>query len=149
RRGLLHWTSVDRSMLTAGLAFGAPLILQELAGAILDTGDRTLVRAYLGGDALGQYTVAYGLAGYVNTLMMGPLGLAILPIYMRIWRSEGKEKTVEFLSIGLDTFLMASAGIFALATVACRDAVDLLASAKYHAAAPLIPTLVAGMLIYS
>lgn len=149
QRRLLHWKTIDWALLTTSLSFGVPLVLQELAGIILDTGDRTLVRAYLGDIALGHYSVAYGLASYVGTLLKVPLGLAILPIYMRIWRSEGREKTIEFLSIGMDAFALVSAGLFAVACVASQDAVVVLASAKYQAAAPLIPTLVAGLLIYS
>ncbi len=149
RRNLLNPASFDKSLFRAGFAFGAPLIVQELAGIVLDSGDRALVRIYLGGDALGFYSVSYGLASNVNTLLYAPLGLAILPIYMRLWNSEGRAKTIEFLSIGLDGFLMAAAGLFALSVVASRDLVIVMASPKYRGAEALIPTLVAGMLIYT
>ena len=98
---------------------------------------------------LGFYTVAYGLASNVNTLLYAPLGLAILPIYMRLWNSEGREKTIEFLSVSLDGFLLAAAALFALSFVAARDMVLVMASAKYRGADALIPTLVAGLLIYT
>jgi O-antigen/teichoic acid export membrane protein len=149
RGGLVKPGSFDSTLFRAGVAFGAPLIVQELAGLILDSGDRAMVRIYLGDNPLGLYAVAYGLASYVNTLLYTPLGLAILPIYMRIWNKEGREKTIEFVSFGLDTFLMAAGGLFAIASVASGDVVKLLASSKYHGAGPLIPTLVAGLLIYT
>jgi O-antigen/teichoic acid export membrane protein len=149
RRGLLNFTKFDTTLLKAGLAFGLPMIIQELAGNILDSGDRWLVRMYLGADALGYYSVAYGLSGYVNTLIYTPLWMAVLPIYMRIWRSQGKEKTREFLSIGMDAFLILAGALFVLATVGAHDAVVFMASPKYKVAAPLIPTLVAGLLLYT
>ena len=130
-------------------AFGMPLIIQELAGVILDSGDRVLVRTYLDGESLGLYSVAYGLASYVNTLLYIPLGLAVLPIYMRLWNSEGRQKTIEFVSFGFDVFLAVAGFLFALVMVASRDAVTLLASSKYRGADALIPTLVAGLLIYT
>jgi O-antigen/teichoic acid export membrane protein len=149
QRGLLNPASFDMTLFRAGFAFGAPLVVQELAGIVLDSGDRVLVRIYLGADALGLYSVAYGLASYVNTLLYAPIGMAILPIYMRLWNSEGREKTTEFLSLSLDVFLMAAAGLLAIATVVSRDAVIVLASPKYRGADTLIPTLVAGLLIYT
>lgn len=148
-RGVLSLGSFDLTLFKAAILFGSPLVVQELAGIILDSGDRILVQIYLGADALGFYSVAYGLSSYVNTLLAAPLGLAILPIYLRIWNSQGREKTIEFLSVGLDFFLMVSALILAVVTVTAHDAVLLLASSKYKGADVLIPTLVAGLLVYT
>lgn len=149
RGGLLRFGFFSRELCGAALAFGLPMVAQELAGIILDSGSRALIRYYLGADPLGYYSVAYGLAGYVNTLLMAPLGLAILPIYMRLWREEGREKTIEFLSMGLNAFLLCATGLLALAAVCSNDAVVLMASRKFSQAGPLIPTLVAGLLIYT
>lgn len=120
-----------------------------MAGVILLTADRALVRHYLGGEALGYYSVAYGLSQYVNDLMTVPLGLAILPIYMRLWTAEGRARTTEFLHISLDFYLMAADGIYMLVTLGAHDALLLLASPKYMGADRLIPFLVGGLLIYT
>lgn len=149
RSGLINPVNFNVPLFWTGVAYGAPLIVQELAGLVLDSGDRVMIRASLGGTPLGLYSVAYGLASYVNTLLYTPIGLAIVPIYMRLWNSEGREQTIEFLSFGLKTFLMAAGALFAVAAVASRDAVLLLASSKYQGADALIPTLVAGLLIYT
>ena len=149
RRGLVSLGGVDSVMVRASFAFGLPLVIQEIAGIVLDSGDRAVIRHFMGDTALGLYSVAYGLSSYVNTLIMAPLGLAILPMYMRIWKTQGREKTIEFLSKGLDGFLMAAVLINVLAAVAARDAVNLLASSRYSGADRLIPTLVAGLLIYT
>ncbi len=149
RRRLLSLVNFDWSLFRAAAAFGLPLVFYELAGVILLTADRALVRYYLGADALGYYSVAYGLSQYVNDLMTVPLGLAILPIYMRLWTAEGREKTTEFLHLSLDFYLMAAAGIFTLVALGAHDALVLLASPKYLGADRLIPYLVAGLLIYT
>jgi O-antigen/teichoic acid export membrane protein len=81
----------DRALFRSAVGFGLPLVFYELAGVILLTADRALVRYYLGAEALGYYSVAYGLSQYVNDLMTVPLGLAILPIYLRLWTAEGRE----------------------------------------------------------
>lgn len=149
RRGVIKMSAVDPALRRTALAFGLPLIIQELAGIVLDSGDRAVIRHFLGDEPLGLYSVAYGLSSYVNTLLMLPLGLAIIPIYMRLWKDEGPERTGEFLSRGLDGFLMAAVLVQVLAALLARDAIAVLASVKYAAAAPLIPTLVAGMLFYT
>jgi O-antigen/teichoic acid export membrane protein len=149
RRGLLSLWSFDFPIFRAALAFGAPLIVYEIAGIILDSGDRVLVRQYLGADALGHYSVAYGLSAYTNDLLIAPLNLALLPIYMRLWRTEGRAKTIEFLSVGLDLFLMVAVGVFVLVAAAAQSAVTLLASSKYAGVYNLIPVIVAGLLIYT
>jgi O-antigen/teichoic acid export membrane protein len=148
-KGLLNPAAFDKNLFAASLAFGVPMIAQELAGIALDSADRFLVRIYMGDTPLGLYSVAYGLAGYVNTLLYAPLGLAILPIYMRLWRTKGAQETSDFLGVNLEVFVMAAAGACALAGVGSRDAVLLLASAKYRGADALIPMLVLGQLIYT
>jgi O-antigen/teichoic acid export membrane protein len=149
RRRLLTAVCFDRALFRSAAAFGMPLVFYELAGVILLTADRALVRYYLGAEALGYYSVAYGLSQYVNDLMTVPLGLAILPIYLRLWSSEGRARTTEFLHVSLDFYLMAAAGIYMLVTLGSHDALLLLASPKYLGADRLIPYLVGALLIYT
>jgi O-antigen/teichoic acid export membrane protein len=149
RRGLVAVGGVDSVMVRASFAFGLPLVIQEIAGIVLDSGDRGVIRHFMGDTALGLYSVAYGLSSYVNTLIMVPLGLAVMPMYMRIWKTQGRERTTVFLSQCLDGFLMAAVLINVLAAVVARDAVTLMASSRYAGADRLIPMLVAGLLIYA
>jgi O-antigen/teichoic acid export membrane protein len=148
-RGVLRITSCDWNLFTAGLLFGAPLILYEVSTILLDTAGRFLVRYYLGANSLGLYSVAYGLAAQTNDLLIFPLNLAILPIYLRLWRIEGQASTTRFLSKCLDLYLMSAACVCALAAVLARDGVVFLASQKYHDASRLMPVIVAGLLIYT
>jgi O-antigen/teichoic acid export membrane protein len=149
RGGLVEMHGFDLTLFRTGLAFGLPLIFYELSSIALDAGDRVLVRHYLGANALGFYSVAYGMSDYVNNLLIVPINLALAPIYIRLWTTEGQNQTSEFLSRGLDLFLMAAAGILAVVAATCHDAVTLLASAKFHGADVLIPMLVAGLLMYT
>jgi O-antigen/teichoic acid export membrane protein len=149
QRHLLQLSSFDTTLFRAAAIFGLPMIMHETAGIFLDAGDRFMVEYFLGPEPLGLYSVAYGLAGQVNMVMMTPLGLAIVPVYMRLWNTEGAAKTSEFLNTTLDLFLMASAGAMAAVTVLSHDAVMLMASAKYKGADELIPMIVAGLLLYA
>jgi len=149
RRGLVNFVAIDTGLLRGAMAYGLPMIAYELAGVALLYGDRGMVRQYLGEQALGYYTAAYSLSNYVNDFVMAPLGLAITPIYMRLWAKEGVEQTSKFLSLSLDMFLMAVGLVVAGVGLVCQDALVLLASPKYAAAGPLIPVLVAAMLIHA
>jgi O-antigen/teichoic acid export membrane protein len=149
RRGLLHLRSFDFSFFRLAVAFGAPLVLYEFAFAVLGSADRFLVRHYLGGDALGLYSVAYGLANNVNELLLTPLSLALIPMYMRIWTSDGAEKTSRFLTTALRLFIVAGVAVLAAMAANSHSLVVFLASAKYANANRLIPVILCGLLVYA
>jgi O-antigen/teichoic acid export membrane protein len=140
---------IDTGLLRAGIAFGMPLAVYELAFAVLGSADRFLVQHYLGSNPLGVYSVAYGLAQNANDLVLTPLGLAIQPIYFRLWAAGSPQKTAEFLSVTLDLFLLGGAGLLAVSAAVAKPLVLLLASAKYEGAETLIPVLLAGLLVYA
>ena len=149
RRGTLNPARFDPALFKTALVFGGPLVVYEAASSFLDSGDRLLVRHFLGPEALGLYSVAYGLSAQGNELLILPLNLAVFPIYMRLWKSKGREATAAFLSTCLDLYLAAAAGVWAIAAVTSKDALVLLASTKYASAAHLIPLVAAGLLIYT
>jgi len=149
RRGTLNFARFDTELFRTALMFGAPLVIYEAASIFLDSGDRLLVRHFLGPEALGLYSVAYGLSAQGNELLILPLNLAVFPIYMRLWKSQGREATAAFLSACLDVYLATAAGLWAIAAVTSKDALVLLASKKYADAGHLVPFVVAGLLIYT
>ncbi len=149
KRGVLgtHW--FDGSLFKTGIAFGMPLVAYEFAFALLGSSDRFLIRYFLGPDSLGFYSVASGLARNANDFLLSPLSLAILPIYMRIWNTDGKEKTTAFLTTAFDGFILASLGMLAAVTACAHEVVVLLASAKYDGADRYVPVLLAGLIVYA
>jgi O-antigen/teichoic acid export membrane protein len=149
RRGLLVPNSFSRSFFRAALVFGAPLVVYEFAFAVLGSADRFLVRHYVGANALGLYSVAYGLANNVNEFLVAPLTLALVPIYMRIWTSDGPGKTSAFLTLAFDLFVLAAAVVLAAVAAAGHSALVLLASAKYSGADNLIPVILCGLLFWT
>lgn len=149
QRGALQPAAFDRSLFRMGAAFGVPLVVYESAFNILGSADRFLVQDYLGAEALGFYSVAYGLAQTANDFLITPLNLALMPIYMRIWSTSGREATIRFLTVSLDYYILAAAGILAVAAASAEDLVRFLASSKYAGADRLIPVLLAGLLAYT
>jgi O-antigen/teichoic acid export membrane protein len=147
RRGLLSIKKVDFSFFRDAVAYSFPLMTAEIAWVVLDSGDRFFVQHYLGAQALGFYAAAYGIATYLQDVMMAPLQLALFPICMKVWTSQGKKATQEFLSRSLDQFAMVAVGVVGVAIVTSQDLVVLLASKKFAQAHELLPYLVTGLVL--
>jgi len=149
KRGLIAPHTFDRQLFRVGIAFGLPLVAYESAFAILGSVDRFLVQHYLGANALGLYSVAYGLSQAVNDVLVTPLNLALMPIYIRLWTSSGQKTTSQFLTMALTYYTVAAIGVLAIAGASADDLIVCLSTRKYAGAGDLIPVLLAGLLIYT
>jgi O-antigen/teichoic acid export membrane protein len=92
RRCLLKLQQLDFHFLYTAIALGWPLIWYEFTYLILDSGDRVLVNYYLGPQALGYYSAAYNIAATIQGSMMITINLALVPLYMEVWATKGKER---------------------------------------------------------
>jgi O-antigen/teichoic acid export membrane protein len=103
----------------------------------------------LGAVAQGYYAAAYTICIYIQDLLMAPINLAMLPLYLKLWNTEGPARTAEFLTDSFRLFVMAAGCLLAGVTACAPSAVVLLASAKFAASAPLIPWIVGGLILYA
>jgi O-antigen/teichoic acid export membrane protein len=147
--GMISLSAFDKKLFGGAVAFGFPLVLYELSGVILDSGDRILVQHYMGFEALGYYSAGYNISTYVAMFLRDPVNLAMFPIYMKLWVSRGPEETREFLSATLDNFIMVAMCVLAGVAVTARYAVIVLGSRKLQQAYPLLPVLVLGLMLHS
>jgi O-antigen/teichoic acid export membrane protein len=147
QRRLLAAGSFDTGFFRYMIAFSIPLMSAELAWLVLDTGDRFLIGRFLGSQSVGYYSAAYNIAYNVQDLVTMPLSLALLPICLKIWSTEGEVETSAFLSRSFDHFALAATFIIAAFTVVSRDLIVLLASSKYETAHSLLPWLVSGVVL--
>jgi len=147
RRDLLSPAMFDSAFLIGALRFSFPLMLAEISWVVLDSGDRFFIQHYLGAQPLGFYAAAYGIAIYLQDVMKAPLQLALFPICMKVWNSEGKKATQDFLSRSLEQFLLAAVAVVCVAIVTSHDVIVLLASKKFQQAYTLLPFLVVGLVL--
>lgn len=147
RRHLMSPRDFDPKFLRSALAFSVPLMSGEIAWIVLDSSDRFLVQRYLGFEAVGLYSAAYGIANYVQDLVWVPITLALFPVCVELWSKKGKEATRQFLCRSLDHFALAAIGIIAVFIVTSHDMVIVLASQKYQSADNLLPVLVCGLVV--
>ena len=149
RRKVLRFAAVDLRLLRSAILFGLPLAVYEIASVVLDSGDRLLVLHYLGRTQLGYYTAAYNLSSYTQISIIAPVNLAIIPIYMRLWKERGEAETQAFLRRSLDLFSFGAIALCMVGALVSAPVMVTLASAKYSPAAQLVPLLIVGMLIYA
>src|SRR5260221_10765453 len=147
RRQLLSPGMFDFGFLRTAVAFSMPLMAAEISWVVLDSGDRFFVQHYLGAQALGFYAAAYGIAIYLQDVLMAPLQMALFPICVRVWNTEGKKATQDFLSRSLDQFILVAVAVVCVAIVTSRDVIVLLASRKFQEAHTLLPFLVIGLVL--
>ena len=147
RRQLLTPSMFDVGFLRTAVAFSLPLMAAEISWFVLDSGDRFFIQHYLGAQALGFYAAAYGIAIYLQDVMMAPLQMALFPICMRVWNTEGKKALQDFLSRSLDQFVFVAVAVVCVAIVTSRDVIVLLASRKFQEAHALLPYLVIGLVL--
>jgi O-antigen/teichoic acid export membrane protein len=147
RRQLLSPSMFDVGFLRTAAAFSLPLMAAEISWFVLDSGDRFFIQHYLGAQALGFYAAAYGIAIYLQDVLMAPLQMALFPICMRLWNTEGKKALQDFLSRSLDQFIFVAVAVVCVAIVTSRDVIVLLASRKFQQAHTLLPFLVVGLVL--
>jgi O-antigen/teichoic acid export membrane protein len=149
RRGMLAVGMFDRHIFREVMHFGLPMMGVEIFWMLLDSGNRLLVELYLGAKQLGYFAAAYNISGYARDWFSTPLYLALFPMVMEMWVLKGREMTVGFLSRSLHYYVLAGIGIVSAISACSGDAINLVASPKYHAAHVLLPYLVIGMLVSS
>jgi O-antigen/teichoic acid export membrane protein len=130
------------------LAFGIPMVVgYEISGLILNVGDRYIVRAMIGEKELGLYSAAYNLCQYVQSVFTSSVNQAIMPLYMRMWDEEGREKTSAFVSRALRDFILLSAPVIAGVASVGPELLPSLASEKYAGAGHVLPWVISGMIV--
>lgn len=147
RMGMLALSAFDWRMCREALVFGFPMMGTEIFWLILDSGDRFLVAGFLGPQQLGLYAAAYNISGYIRDSLSSPLYLALFPLVMDVWVLKGKEETQKFLSRSMNFFVLTGIGIVVGVSVCANDAINIVASTKFHDASRLLPYLVLGMMI--
>jgi len=149
RRGAVKLGAVDWGVFKGMAVFGLPLIAYEGMTILLDAGDRVMIQYFLGAEPLGFYAAAFSLCLYLHDLLTVPVQMAMVPLYLRIWAEQGAESTREFLEQALRVFVMGAFLVLAGVIVCSRDAIMIMAGAKFERSAMLIPWIAAGILVYA
>jgi O-antigen/teichoic acid export membrane protein len=127
-------------------AYGIPMMIgYELSGVILNVGDRYVIQALLGATSLGLYSAAYNMCDYVRSIFIMSIGQAVVPIYMRMWATEGAEATRVFLADSLRQYTLLALPVIAGLSAVGPDLLPFVASDRYEGGVVVLPSVIAGM----
>src|SRR5690606_11746027 len=85
--------AVDPGQFREALAYGLPLVANEIAAIMLISIDRVMLKAMLGDyAAVGIYTIGYSLAIQVSVFMAASLSESFIPVANRLYETGGAEQ---------------------------------------------------------
>jgi O-antigen/teichoic acid export membrane protein len=137
----LQWRPrvLDSPVVRESMLYGLPLLGLNFSGVVTDLGDRYVLEYFCPSSDVGLYVAGYNLATYATALFVPALNSALIPVTMNAWAEQGPEETSKSLAKFLRYYALVALpvvfGIWAIST----EAIRLLASAKYQAAAMVLP----------
>lgn len=138
---------VSKDLAIRLIKFGAPLLLSEISYLILSYIDRYMIVYYHDEAMLGLYTVGYNLAMYVAGIITFSLSYAIVPVYVEIYNTKGKQGTEEFLERSMYFLLVGIIPIcFGYYSVS-KNLFIVLASTKYAEASLFSPIILVATIM--
>jgi O-antigen/teichoic acid export membrane protein len=148
RRPAPRFNQFSRPLYIDLITFGIPMMIgYELSGIVLAVGDRYVIQATIGSTTLGLYSAAYNLCQYVQAVFIESVGMAIMPIYMRLYHQQGPQETEAFIARSLRTYVLFGLPVIAGLAAVGPELLPSLASDKYSSASVILPWVIAGMVI--
>ena len=130
------------------LSFGIPMMIGfELSGIVLAVGDRYAINWLLGPEQLGLYAAAYTICDYVQQVVISSVNQAVMPIYMQMWDTRGREETAAFIDRSLRSYAMLGVPVVVGVAVVGPELLPTLASDKFASASGVLPWVIAGMVV--
>lgn len=140
-------TAFSRPIARQLAAFGAPLVIWNLASFVLHYSDRYFLRVFVSLEMVGLYSLSYKLAMLLSMLVSGPFSDVWIPKSLEIDKSEGeKAKPILRTIIGYYNLVLVAAGL-GIALFA-GDVIRLITGKQFHAAAGTVPILVLAMVFF-
>lgn len=128
----------QKSRVVAGLAFGLPMMFSELTMVLFGIADRIILR-WLTGDfsQVGIYTIGYGLAMALGTMLGVTLNQTFTPTAIRLYEEEGPNAVVKLKKRILGTWLPVVTVITVWLACVGQEALIVLAGVKMEESAPV------------
>lgn len=139
--------SLKIASLTPLVVFGLPSMAGEIAGLLLEIGDRYVIEAYLGAESLGLYAAAYNMSMYLEWVLIVALQSAMIPHYVRLFEREGEPASIEFVNGALRYYVLAGVGIAAAFCAVAPELLTILAGQRYTEGHAIVPWIVAALLL--
>ncbi len=129
------------------IIFGIPLLFTELSYLLLSYADRYIILFFHGESELGIYTAGQSLPMYIAGVITFSVSNAIVPLYVKVYNSEGAGATELFLRDSFHYLLMGLLPICFGYQAVVKDLYLLLATEKFADAALFSPLILVGSLL--
>jgi O-antigen/teichoic acid export membrane protein len=138
RRVPVRWRDRDWPHWFAGVRYGVPMMANELSAVLLSFVDRLMLKHLMGAFApVGVYTIGYGLALTINTLLQNALFTAFTQVSVRQFETEGPQAVVRTKRALLHVLVYIVVAMCVGLVVVGGDALLLLAGPDKAASAPV------------
>ena len=128
--------------LKAAMLFGMPLVINSLAGMILNMGDRYLLKILVDYQEVGLYNLGYKIAGVLNMVLIQSFLLSIRPISYSLY---GKDGDTRFYSKILTYFVFVLVWSGLAVSLFSREVVHFFArSPDFWPAYNIVPLIIVG-----
>lgn len=130
------------------LRIGLPVLPGTIGGIILASGDRYMIKYFLGLEAVAVYTFGYRFSSQIAEGLFQPFQKALSPvIFKRAAKSnaEGRAYNIKIINSILLIFSIIIAG----AVIPMRDIMDIMGTHAYAAAYPVFIVSLIGIFIYT
>jgi O-antigen/teichoic acid export membrane protein len=144
-RRKLAWQWLAPRRLKALLSFGLPFVPVGLANLVLTLSDRYFLQAYSTMAEVGLYSMAYRIAMSLNVVLIRPLETVWGPFRFKVAEHSDANRIYSRL---LTYFCLIGVGLGLPMAILSKEILELLSTAKYLIAAPVIPWVVLSYLAY-
>ncbi len=135
-------SALDRSVYRGGLAYGLPLVANEIAMVALVSVDRLMLKELLGDyAAVGIYTIGASLGMQVSVLLSGTMFEAFSPAANRLFDTSGAKAVRELKSAVLLVLTYASVAVAVLCGCLGTDAIVALSGPDKAASGPVFAVI--------
>lgn len=101
----IGWSVPALSVLKSYVAFGLPLAVAGLCWIVANSGDRYLIKLFLGIREVGIYSVAYTM-GSLPFILMTPIDYVLFPTIAEFWRSGRREEVERYIQYSVKYALL-------------------------------------------
>jgi len=127
------------------VSFGAPLIIAQLAGAIVHLSDRYFIQSFLSLTSVAIYTAGYRIGNSINALVNSP--------FQQIWNprrfalhKDDDAKSIYASVFTYYLFLMVLCGI--LLAACARDLILVVGRPEYYSAPAVVPLITLAYILF-
>jgi O-antigen/teichoic acid export membrane protein len=136
------------SILKNLLRIGLPVLPGTIGGLILASGDRYIIKYFLGMEAVAIYTFGYRFASQISEGLFQPFQKAFSPVIYKRASKDNKQARAYSIRI-INNMLLFFSIVLAIAVIPMKDIINIMGSHEYAGAYAVFVVSSLGTFIYA